>query len=1001
VPVDFLTEAQKRRYGRYPEDISAAQLARYFHVDDTDRDRIAQRRGNANRLGFALQILTVRFLGTFLPDPTAIPAVVVAHVATQLGIADIACLPRYLEREQTRHAHRTEIRAAYGYEEFASPWSFRLTRWLYLRAWFGNERPSLLFDQATAWLIEHRVLLPGVTTLTRLVASVRERTARRAWRRLSALPSEKQREALEALLVVQESTRVSRLDSLGRGPTKASAPSLLATLQRQRALKDFGIGKLDLSAIPPVRLKALARHASTAWAPNIARMTPSRRLATLVAFVAVEEVNALDDALDVLDMLITEIAAEAKRLGQKKRLRSLRDLDQAALTLREACALLLDPSFPDAEVRAAVFQCIPEAGMRQAIETVDALARPAEANYEQELVERYRRVRLFLPEVLRQVHFSATPSGKPVLEALAFLRAIGGKTPPDLSEAPLDIVNRPWRRLVLSNHGGIDRAAYTLCVLERLQDSLRRRDLFVTDSDRWSDPRTKLLHGDQWRAKRGQICRSLKRPLDSERVLPRLRQELDEAYRRILEHLPDNEAVSVDEGNEERPLRLSNLDKVDEPDSLILLREQVSARLPRVDLPELLLEIHLRTGFAEAFTHISEAQSRVADLPISVCAVLLAEACNIGLEPLVRGDNPALTRNRLGWIQQNYMRAETLIDANARLVECQTNSALAQQWGGGEVASADGMRFVVPVDSVHSGPNKKYFGAERGVTYYNYSTDQYAGFHNIVIPGTMRDSVYILAGLLEQETSLEPKEIMTDTAGASDVMFGLFWLLGYQFSPRLADIGGARFWRLDPKADYGALNALSRHHVNPERIARHWEDMLRVAGSLKLSTITAPELVRSLLKSDRPSGLTKAIANLGRIPKTIHLLSYLDDESYRRRILAQLNRGEGRHAVARRICHGQRGEIRKRYREGQEEQLTALGLVTNAVVLWNTLYMEAALEQLRAEGFEVRSEDVARLSPLQTHHINMLGRYSFLLAEAVANGGMRPLRNPNEYDIWA
>ena len=407
-------------------------------------------------------------------------------------------------------------------------------------------------------------------------------------------------------------------------------------------------------------------------------------------------------------MLITDIAAEAKRLGQKKRLRSLKDLDQAALALREACALLLDPSFPDEEVRAAVFQRIPEARMRQAIETVDALARPAEVNYEQELVERYRRVRLFLPEVLRRVRFSATPSGKPVLEALAFLRALDGQRPPDLSEAPLDIVNRAWRRLVLSNDGDVDRSAYTLCALDRLQDSLRRRDLSVAASDRWSDPRTKLLHGEQWRAKRGQICRSLKRPLDPERILPRLCEELDEAYRKTLEHLPDNE---------ERPLRLSNLDKVEEPESLLRLREQVSARLPRVDLPELLLEIHQRTGFADAFTHISEAQSRVEDLPVSICAVLLAEACNIGQEPLVRGDNPALTRHRLGWVQQNYMRTETLIAANTRLVACQTNNALAQQWGGGEVASADGMRFVVPVESIHAGPNRKYFGAERGITY--------------------------------------------------------------------------------------------------------------------------------------------------------------------------------------------------------------------------------------------------------------------------------------------
>ena len=96
-----------------------------------------------------------------------------------------------------------------------------------------------------------------------------------------------------------------------------------------------------------------------------------------------------------------------------------------------------------------------------------------------------------------------------------------------------------------------------------------------------------------------------------------------------------------------------------------------------------------------------------------------------------------------------------------------------------------------------------------------------------------------------------------------------------------------------------------------------------------MGTISAPELTRTLLKTDEPSSLAQAIIDLGRINKTIYLLNYIDSEEYRRRILKQLNRGEGRYNVARIICHGQRGEIRKRYREGQEDQLGALGLVTN------------------------------------------------------------------------
>ena len=100
---------------------------------------------------------------------------------------------------------------------------------------------------------------------------------------------------------------------------------------------------------------------------------------------------------------------------------------------------------------------------------------------------------------------------------------------------------------------------------------------------------------------------------------------------------------------------------------------------------------------------------------------------------------------------------------------------------------------MVPVRTLNAGPNSKYFHVERGVTYYNFTSDQFTGFHGIVIPGTLGDSPYALDGLLEHQTSLNPKELMTDTAGYSDIVF---WLLGFQFSPRLADLGDSRFWRM-------------------------------------------------------------------------------------------------------------------------------------------------------------------------------------------------------------
>jgi len=236
---------------------------------------------------------------------------------------------------------------------------------------------------------------------------------------------------------------------------------------------------------------------------------------------------------------------------------------------------------------------------------------------------------------------------------------------------------------------------------------------------------------------------------------------------------------------------------------------------------------------------------------------------------------------------------------------------------------------------------------------------------------------------------------MTDTAGYSNQVFGLFRLLGYQFSPRLADIGAARFWRIDRAADYGPLSGLARHQINTDLIAAHWDDLLRVAGSLATGTVRASELLRVLQGGGRPTPLGRAVAELGRIAKTLYLLAYLDDETYRRRILTQLNRTESRHSLARAVFHGQRGQLRQRYREGQEDQLGALGLAINAIVLWNTRYQAAALNQLRRSGFDVRDDDIQRLSPLGHDHINLLGRYQFSTTE-LGEGQLRPLRDPTE-----
>ena len=985
MPVDFLTPAQRERYGRYPDTLSAEELARYFHLDDDDLDWVARKRRDSSRLGYALQLTTARFLGTFLDDPTDVPSTVLHALAIQLDVADPTCVGVYRQSEQ-RWRHTAEIRDRYGYISFPTGVvQFRLGRWLCALCWSGTDRPSALFEHAGNWLIGHKVLLPGVSILERFVSEVRSRMEARLWRRLVRSITSEQRKRLDELLTLVDGSRQSRLDQLRKGPVRASGPALMQALRRIETVRGLGI-KLPAAHVPPSRIAALARFASTVKVSAIARLPDDRRIATLAAFVHSLEASAHDDALDVLGLMLRELFANAKKADTKARMRSLKDLDKAASVLAEACRMLLDPELPDGELRGLVYDSIGRDELAQALDDVTGLVRPDDDVFYRELSAKAATVARFLPTLLRVIQFDANPAAQALLQALEWLRVR-----PD-HEPPIAIVNKAWTHHVVQDDGRIDAPAFAFCALDRLRVAIRRRDVFVTPSWRYADPRSGLLAGVEWQSARPVICRSLGLTPQPAPTLALLSAELDATYRVVAARLPDNKHVRFETIAGKQELVLSPLDKLEEPPSLVALRKEVKSRMPRVDLPEILLEIAARTDCMSAFTHLTERSARAVDLTTSLCAVLLAEACNTGPEPFVRTETPALRRDRLLWVDQNYLRDDTLIAANAVLVAAQNRIALARTWGGGDVASADGMRFVVPVRSIHAGPNPKYFNRGRGVTWYNLLSDQGSGLNAITVPGTLRDSLVLLAVVLEQQTELQPTQIMTDTGAYSDVVFGLFRLLGYRFCPRLADIGGSRFWRIDSDADYGDLNALARQRVNLDRITPHWDDVLRLVGSLKLGLVPAMGVMRTLQVDDRPTPLAQAIAEIGRIDKTIHTLNFIDDEHRRRSTLQQLNLGEGRHSLARNVFHGKRGELYQRYREGQEDQLSALGLVVNIIVLWNTLYTDAILTQLRSEGYPVQSEDEARLSPFGHEHINMLGRYSFAVPEAVTRGELRPLR---------
>ena len=121
---------------------------------------------------------------------------------------------------------------------------------------------------------------------------------------------------------------------------------------------------------------------------------------------------------------------------------------------------------------------------------------------------------------------------------------------------------------------------------------------------------------------------------------------------------------------------------------------------------------------------------------------------------------------------------------------------------------------------------------------------------------------------------------------------------------------------------FGGIDAvIRRNRINTTLIQEQWPDMLRLAGSLLTGAVKPSNILRVTQGGGRPTRLGRAVAEYGRIAKSLHVLAFVDsDDGYRRQIHTRLNIHESRHALARLIFHGRKGELRQPYREGQEDQ---------------------------------------------------------------------------------
>ena len=991
MPGRFLTDSERDRLNRFPDPISPEDLATFFTLSPQDLARILRCRGDHNRLGYALQLSALRYLGFCPARLSTAPPEAVVYLAQQLHVSP-AVLADYGERSHTRTDHWQAICTYLSFQEPGPEQLRTLQRWLVERA-LEHDKPTLLLQMAAQKLHADKVVRPAITRLERMVAAARQKAHRETYRRLAPWLTPERQQMLDQLLVPTGEQTHAALIRFRRNATSATPPSILGALDRRADLLELEAHQFDLSCLNPNRRHFLAQLGRRSTPQALQRLNPERRYPVLLTFLVQMLEDTTDEIVDLFDRCLMQAHSRARVELEEFRRATARASNEKLWMFQNIAQVVLDPDIADDQIRSVIYQRISADQLQAAVQECELLVRPLDDNYFDLVEKRYGYLRQFTPMMLAALQFRGYQAQESLLKALQLLQRLnqeGRYKIPDHWETPLDFVPAKWLPYVTHVHNDTDgRHYYELCALWQLQAGLRAGNVWLENSRRYADPDSYLLPVEQWPQQRSEACRQMQVDQDGKEQLRVRQTQLQDRLAQLAETLPQTDAVRLVDGE----LTVSRLPADPRSQSAKELAELIAQRLPLVQLPELLMEVDRWTHFTRHFEHAGGQTSHPPDLETLLYASILAQGCNFGLERIAQ--MTGLSDRQLAWCTGWYLREDTLRSAVAALVDFQYHLPLSQHWGSGTLSSSDGQRFPVSVKSLNATALPRYFGYGRGVTFYTWTSDQFSQYGTKVIPATVRDATYVLDEILDNETELPIQEHTTDTAGYTEMLFALFDLLGLQFAPRIRDLADQRLYSMPGTVVPPGLAPLLAGQVNVRRILSHWDDLLRVAASLKSGWVTASLLIGKLQSYPRQNAVARALQEYGRLSKTIFVLHILENEEYRRALSRQLNKGEELHDLRLFLFLARQAIIRRAQPEDQANQAGCLNLLTNAVIVWNTVYMQAVLHQLEQEGMAIEEADLARIWPVRYRHINPYGRYDFSLPEEYSLDRLRPLRGPS------
>lgn len=1002
-----MASIDRTAYPRFKRVVPGRELEESFTPTAEELDWAGGKtQSEQHRLSLLVLLKCYQRLGYF-PKLPSVPTVVTEHVRGVLGVGEHVTVRHDAKRTLWRHREfvRTRVGAAHRPRE-----ARRVAEAAIRSAVEAKDDPADLINVALDEVVRAGLELPGYSTFDKLATSVRTQFNAGVFAtvaaRIAAEPGARAR--LARLLATDPVSGRSGVARLKEPAKAASLGKFKARLTYLAWLDSLGSTEEWLAGVASGKIAHFAGEARTTDVGDLRDIGEAKRQ-TLLASLVHEARTAVRD--EVATMFCKRMAAIHKKgrerleeLHEEHRAESERLLGVFGQVLADAheASSPSDSTGGEAEVRAEVpgleledevatragrlvLKTLADAGGVDELSAAHLAVSAHHGNNYLPLLEAfYRSHRAALFTLVDTLTLEATTVDTSVLEAVEFLRAnrhrrsdwIGERTTVEHDGVTVTVgvdvdafASEAWRRTLRDRNrpGMLARRHLEVCVFSALAAELRSGDIAVAGADSYANLHAQLMSWDECAPLVDEFCTQAGIPTDAAGLTAFFRDQLARTAAAVDAGYPANTDLRLEGG---KPV-LARRKGADRRASALRLEEAIHERLPERGLLDILARSAYLTGWPRHFGPASGSDPKIRDVLGRWVPTVFANGTLLGPAQVARHMRGQVSAHELSLAANKHATCAKIDAAGTDVINEFARLDVAGVWGSGQVVGTDGSQIETWANNILAESHIRYGGY--GGLAMRHVSDTYIALFSRFVPCGVWEAVYIIEGLLQNVSDLQPDTIHADTQGQSLPVFGLAALLGFDLLPRIRNWADLNFYRPSPSARYQHIDSLfGDDTIDWTLIETHWQDLLRTAISIRGGRVSSVTLLRRLGVHSRKNRLYRAFRELGRAVRTITLLRFLSDPEMREQVTAVTNKTEAYHGFSEWLRFG--GDTIGRNDPDYQEKIVKFNqLLANCVIYQNACDITVAANALAADGHPVEPDDLATISPYITHTIRRFG----------------------------